>query len=155
MAKKYWLFKSEPSEFSWADLKNSKNQATCWDGVRNYQARNFLRNELKRGDGVLFYHSGTDPLAVVGYCEVIKEGYPDHTQFDKSSDNYDPKAKNDSPTWFMVDIKLVKECKTPVTLDQIRANPKLKSMKLIQRGQRLSIQPVTKAEWDEILKMGS
>jgi predicted RNA-binding protein with PUA-like domain len=154
MAKNYWLFKSEPSEFSLDDLKKSKNQITYWDGVRNYQARNFLRDEIKKCDGVLFYQSSTDPLAVVGYCEVVKEGYPDHTQFDSKNDHFDPKAKKDSPTWFMVDIKLAQEFMKPVTLDSIKANPKLKSMKLIQRGQRLSIQPVTKNEWDEILKMG-
>ena len=153
MAKKYWLFKSEPSEFSWNDLKKSKNQTTFWDGVRNYQARNFLRDEIERGDGVLFYQSNTDQLAVVGYCEVVKEGYPDHTQFDSKNSHFDPKAKKDSPTWFMVDIKLVKEFKNLITLESIKANPKLKNMKLIQRGQRLSIQPVTKTEWGEILKM--
>jgi len=112
-------------------------------------------NEIKKGDGVLFYQSSTEPLAVVGYCEVVKEGYPDHTQFDSSTDHFDPKANPKSPTWFMVEIKLVKEFKKPVTLDEIKANPKLKNMKLIQRGQRLSIQPVTPADWDEILKMGS
>jgi predicted RNA-binding protein with PUA-like domain len=155
MAKKFWLFKSEPSEFSWEDVKKSKNQTTCWDGVRNYQARNFLRDEIKNGDGVLYYQSSTEPLAIIGYCEVVKEGYSDHTQFDKKNDHYDEKANPKSPTWFMVDIKLSKEFKNPVTLDSIKVNPKLKNMKLIQRGQRLSIQPVTQAEWDEILKMGS
>ena len=152
---KYWLFKSEPSEFSWEDLKKSKNQITFWDGVRNYQARNFLRDEIKKGDGVLFYHSSTEPLAVVGYCEVVKEGYPDHTQFDSESEHFFPSATKNEPAWFMVDIKLVKEFKKPVTLEMIKSNPKLKNMKLIQRGQRLSIQPVTKTERDEILKMGS
>jgi predicted RNA-binding protein with PUA-like domain len=155
MSKNYWLFKSEPSEFSWDDLKKSKNQITFWDGIRNFQARNFLRDEVKRGDGVLFYQSSTEPLAVVGYCEVVKEGYPDHTQFDKKSDHYDPKADPKNPIWFMVDIKLVKEFKKPITLDELKANPKLKNMKLIQRGQRLSIQPVAKDEWEEILKMGN
>jgi len=151
----YWLFKSEPSEFSWEDLKKSKKQITSWDGVRNYQARNFLRDEIKKGDGILFYHSSTDPLAVMGYCEVVKEGYPDHTQFDKKNDHYDPKAAPENPTWFMLDIKLEKEFKNPVSLHSIKANPKLKNMKLIQRGQRLSIMPVTKIEWDEIMKMGA
>jgi len=155
MAKKFWLFKSEPSEYSWEDLKKSKNQTTFWDGIRNYQARNFLRDEIKKGDGVLFYQSSTDPLAVIGYCEVLKEGYPDHTQFDSSNDHFDPKADPKNPTWFMVDIKPVKEFKKHVTLNKIKANPKLKSLKLIQRGQRLSIQPLLKDEWDEILKMGS
>ena len=154
MVNKYWLFKSEPSEFSWEDLKKSKNQTTFWDGIRNYQARNFLRDEIRKGNGVLFYHSSTDPLAVVGYCKVVKDGYADHTQFDPKNDHFDPKADSKNPTWFMVDIKLVKEFRKPVTLDSIKTNPKLKSMKLIQRGQRLSIMPVTKVEWDEILKMG-
>ncbi len=153
MTKKFWLFKSEPSEFSWEDLKKSKNKTTFWDGVRNYQARNFLRDEIKKGNGVLFYQSSTEPLAVVGYCEVVKDGYPDHTQYDKRNDHFDPKADPKNPTWFMVDIKLVKEFSKHVTLDSIKSNPKLKSMKLIQRGQRLSIQPVTKVEWDEILEM--
>jgi len=152
---KYWLFKSEPSEFSLEDLKNSKNQTTFWNGIRNYQARNFLRDEVKKGDGVLFYQSSTVPLAVVGYCEVVKEGYPDHTQFDKKNEHYDNKADPKNPTWFMVDLKLIKEFKKPVTLQAIKENPKLKNMKLIQRGQRLSIQPVTKTEWEEILTMGS
>ena len=155
MTKNYWLFKSEPSEFCWDDLKKSKNQRTCWDGVRNYQARNFLRDEIKKGDGVLFYQSSTEPLAIVGYCEVVKDGYPDHTQFDSNNDHFDSKAIKDSPTWFMVDIKLVQEFNKPVALDSIKSNLKLKSMKLIQRGQRLSIMPVSKDEWDEILKMGS
>ena len=152
---RYWLFKSEPSEFSWDDLTQIKNQTTYWDGVRNYQARNFLRDEIKKGDGVLFYQSSTEPLAVVGYCEVVKDGYPDHSQFNSKNDHFDSKAKKDSPTWFMVDIKLVKVFKKPVTLDELKANLKLKSMKLIQRGQRLSVMPVTKDEWDEILKMGN
>lgn len=155
MSKKFWLFKSDPSEFSWEDLKKSKNQTTFWDGIRNYQARNFLRDEVKKGDVVLFYHSSTEPLAILGYCEVVKEGYPDHTQFDEESDHYFPSATQKEPVWFMVDIKLKKEFKKPVTLESIKANPKLKNMKLIQRGQRLSIQPVTKSEWDEVMKMGS
>jgi len=151
----YWLFKTEPESFSIEDLKKSKNQTTFWDGVRNYRARNILRDEIKKGDGVLFYHSSTEPLAVMGYCEVVKEGYPDHTQFDPKNDHFDPKAKKESPTWFMVDIKLVKEFKTPVTLDQIRANPKLKAITLIQRGNRLSVMPVSKNEFEEILRMGA
>lgn len=150
----YWLFKSEPNEFSFEDLKKEKKKTTFWDGVRNYQARNFLRDDIKKGDGVLFYHSNADPLAVIGFCEIIKEGYPDHTQFDPDNKHFDPKADETKPTWFMVDIRLKKEFKVPVTIDQIKANPRLKNMKLIQRGNRLSVMPVTKNEWDEILKMG-
>jgi len=151
----YWLFKTEPENFSIQDLNKSKNQTTFWDGVRNYRARNILRDEIKKGDGILFYHSSTEPLAVMGYCEVVKEGYPDHTQFDPKNDHFDPKAKKESPTWFMVDIKLVKEFKTPVTLEHVRANPKLENITLIQRGNRLSVMPVSKNEFEEILKMGA
>ena len=154
MAKKYWLFKSEQNDFSWEDLKKAKNKTTFWDGVRNYQARNFLRDDIKKSDGVLFYHSNADPLAVIGHCEVVKKGYPDHTQFDPNDKHFDPKADEENPTWFMVDIRLKEEFINPVTLDQIKANPKLKNMRLIQRGNRLSVMPVTKNEWDEILKMG-
>jgi len=152
---KYWLVKSEPEAFSLDDLKKSKNQTTCWDGVRNYQARNYLRDEMKKGDLVLFYHSGSNALAVMGTCEVVKEGYPDYTQFDPENDHYDPKADHKNPTWIMVDIQFVKEFKTPVTLVAIKSNPKLKNMKLIARGNRLSVMPVTKEEFDEIEKMGN
>lgn len=155
MAKKYWLVKSEPDVFSIHDLEKSKGQTTCWDGVRNYQARNFLRDEMKKGDGVLFYHSNTDPNAVAGYCEVVKEGYPDHTQFDPDSKHFFPSAKPDNPAWYMVDIKLIKIFGNPVTMETIKNNPRLKNMKLVQRGNRLSVMPVTEAEWNEILKIGS
>jgi predicted RNA-binding protein with PUA-like domain len=154
MARKYWLVKTEPSVFSWNDLKKSKNQTTFWDGVRNYQARNYLRDEMKIGDLVLFYHSNADPLAVMGICEVVKEGYPDHTQFDPNNIHYDEKASPSNPTWFMVDIKLKEEFKNPVTLEQIKTNPKLREMKLVQKGNRLSVMPITKTEFDEIVKMG-
>src|SRR4030066_23988 len=117
----YWLFKSEPSEFSWDDLKKSKNQITFWDAVRNYQARNYLRDEIKKGDGVLFYQSSTEPLTVVGCCEVVKEGYSDHTQFDPDNHYYDPKADKKNPTWFMIDIKLKKEFSHAVTLASIKS----------------------------------
>src|SRR5690554_2750165 len=141
MAKKYWLLKSEPSEFSIDDLEKSKNKTTHWDGVRNYQARNFMK-EMKKGDQVLFYHSSTEPTAVVGVCEVVKEAYADHTQFDPDDKHFFPSAKPDNPIWFMVDIKFVKKLKNPVTLQKIKANPKLKNMKLIQKGSRLSVMPV-------------
>ncbi len=154
MSKKYWLLKSEPEAFSIEDLKKSKNQTTYWDGVRNYQARNFLRDEMKVGDGVLFYHSSTEPTAVVGVCQVVNEGYPDHTQFDPDSHHFFPTATPENPVWYMVDIKLVKEFKRPVSLQEIKNNKKLQKMKLIQKGNRLSVMPVTKEEFDEVLKMG-
>ncbi len=154
MAKKYWLVKSEPEAFSIEDLIKSKNQTTHWDGVRNYQARNFLRDEMKVGDGVLFYHSSSETMGVFGICEVTKEGYPDHTQFDPDSHHYFPSADPKNPIWFMVDIKFVKKFNKPVTLPEIKNNPKLKNMRLVQRGNRLSVMPVGKNEWDEIIKMG-
>lgn len=140
---KFWLIKSEPSEFSIDDLVKSKNKTTCWDGVRNYQARNFIRDEMKLGDKVLFYHSNAEPNAVVGVCEVVREAYPDHTQFDSKHIHFDPKADKQNPTWFMVDVKLVKKFKRAVTLEEIKKNPKLAKMRLVQRGNRLSVLPVT------------
>ena len=151
---KYWLVKSEPDVFSIDDLAESKDKKTFWDGVRNYQARNFMRDEMKKGDGVLFYHSNTDPNAVVGYCKIVKEGYPDHTQFDPDNKHFFPSADPANPSWYMVDIKLEKKFKNPVTLAAIKENPKLQDMRLVQRGNRLSVMPVNKKEWDEILKMG-
>jgi len=154
MKKNYWLFKSEPNEFSVDDLAKSPGKRTYWDGVRNYQARNFIRDDMRKGDYVLFYHSNTDPLAVVGYCEIVKEAYPDHTQFDPDNKHFDPTAIQKDPRWFMVDIKLKKKFKKPVTLKEIKTNPKLKNMRLIQRGNRLSVMPITKEEFEEILRMG-
>lgn len=150
----YWLFKSEPNVFSIQDLKNSKNSTASWEGIRNYQARNFLRDEVKKGDLVLFYHSSTEPMAVVGIAEVVKEGYVDHFAFDKKSDYYDPKSNPDKPQWYMVDVKFKKEFKNPVTLKEIKTYKELAKMRLVQRGARLSIQPITKSEFDFIVNLG-
>ncbi|MFA3783742.1 EVE domain-containing protein [Melioribacteraceae bacterium 4301-Me] len=150
---KYWLVKSEPDVFSIDDLAKARNQTTYWDGVRNYQARNFIRDEMKVGDKVIFYHSNCEPPAAVGICEVVKEAYPDFTAFDPDNKHYDPKSNKNNPTWFMVDIKLVQKFKRPVTLPEIKQNPKLQKMKLVQRGNRLSVMPITKTEFEEILKM--
>ena len=155
MAAKYWLIKSEPDVFSIDDLAKSKNKATHWDGVRNYQARNFIRDEMKKGDKVLFYHSNAEPTAVAGICEVAKEAYPDFTAFDPKDKHYDPKSKKESPAWFMVDVKFVKKFKKEVTLAEIKSNKKLQKMRLVQPGNRLSVMPVTKNEFEEIVKMGS
>ncbi|MGK9476291.1 EVE domain-containing protein [Melioribacter sp. OK-6-Me] len=152
---KYWLMKTEPDVFSIDDLSKSKNQTTFWDGVRNYQARNFMRDEMKKGDLVIFYHSNAKPPAAVGICTVVKEGYPDFTAFDPDDKHYDPKSKKDNPTWYMVDIKLIKKFTRAVTLDDIKQNPKLKNMKLVQKGNRLSVLPLTKEEYEEIVRMGS
>lgn len=154
MPKKYWLMKSEPSVFSIDDLKNSPGQTTHWDGVRNYQARNYMRDEMKTGDLVLFYHSNAEPNAVAGMAEIVKEAYPDFTAFDPEDKHYDPKSKKDNPSWMMVDIKFVEKFSNPVTLSWIKENSKLQKMRLVQRGNRLSVMPVTKPEFDEIVKAG-
>lgn len=147
----YWLVKSEPDVYSIDDLK--KDGSTHWDGVRNYQARNFMRDDMKKGDKVLFYHSNTDVVGVAGICEVSKEGYPDFTAFDPEDKHYDPKSKEDKPTWIMVDVKFKEKFDNVVPLSDIKENGKLQDMKLVQRGNRLSVMPVTKAEFDEIVKM--
>lgn len=151
MAAKYWLMKSEPNAYSIDDLV--KDKKTHWDGVRNYQARNFMRDDMKTGDKVLFYHSNAEPTAVVGICEVVKEGYPDFTAFDPEDKHFDPKSKEDTPTWIMVDIKIEKKFANPVTLQKIKENPKLQNMRLVQRGNRLSVMPTEKKEFDEIISM--
>lgn len=152
MAKKYWLFKSEPNAYSINDMQ--KDRITYWDGVRNYQARNFIRDEMKKGDKVLFYHSNAKPNAVVGICEIIKEAYPDFTAFDPDNKHFDPKSKTDEPAWFMVDIKFFKKFTAAVTLEEIKVTPELKKMRLVQRGNRLSVFPIEKIEFETIEKMG-
>lgn len=151
---KYWLIKSEPEEFSIDDLAIAKNQTTYWNGVRNYQARNYLRDEMKIGDQVIFYHSNSEPPAAVGICQVVKEAYPDFTAFDPKDPHYDPKSKKDSPAWMMVDVKFVRKFEKSVSISEIKLNKKLQKMKLVQPGNRLSVMPVTKEEFDEIVKMG-
>ena len=153
-ARRYWLAKSEPDVFSFADLQASESQTTCWDGVRNYQARNFLRDGMQRGDLVLFYHSSTEPAAIVGLAEVVREAYPDHTAFDARDPHYDPKSKADSPTWMMVDLRAVEPLVHPLTLVDLRSVKGLESMVLLQRGSRLSVQPVTAKEWAIVYRMG-
>ncbi|PKL81723.1 MAG: EVE domain-containing protein [Ignavibacteriae bacterium HGW-Ignavibacteriae-3] len=152
---KYWLFKSEPEVFSIDDLAKEKKQTTYWDGVRNYQARNFIRDEMRMGDKVIFYHSNEKPPAAVGICEIVIEAYPDFTAFDANDPHYDPKSKKDSPAWFMVDIKFIKKFINPVSIGEIKLNKKLGKMRLVQKGSRLSVIPLTKDEYDEVVKMGS
>ena len=149
----YWLFKSEPTAYSFADLMSEPDQTAEWDGVRNYQARNFLRDEIKEGDGVLFYHSSADPTAVVGTAVVVRGGYPDHTAWDPSSDHPDPKSTPDNPTWYMVDIRGEAELPRPVTLAEIKANPELADISLRKRP-RISVHPIRLEEWRLILEMG-
>ncbi|HVT06585.1 MAG TPA: EVE domain-containing protein [Polyangia bacterium] len=151
---RHWLMKSEPDVFSIDDLAKAKKQTTGWDGVRNFQARNLLRDEIAVGDGVLYYHSSVDPPAVVGLARVVKAGYPDPTQFDPKSDYYDAGSKPDAPRWFSVDIAFDRKLARPVTLPELRAEPALADMVLLRRGSRLSVQPVTAAEWKRIVALG-
>ena len=149
---RYWLMKSEPSAFSIQDLRKSRNRTTSWDGVRNYQARNFMRAMIK-GDRVLFYHSNADPPAAMGIAKVVKTAYPDQTAFDPRDKHYDPKSRPDKPLWDMVDIKLVRVFPRPVGLDRLRQEPGLKRMELLRKGSRLSVQPVRPEEWRIVLKL--
>ncbi len=150
---KFWLFKSEASCYPIQQLAREKKQTTSWDGVRNYQARNFLRDDAQVGDRVLFYHSNDQPLVIAGTAEIVRAGYPDHTAFEPGEQHYDPKSKKETPTWFMVDIKLLQVFPTPVTREEMLACRELKGMVLLQRGSRLSIQPVTAAEWKTVHKL--
>ncbi len=152
MPRKYWLMKSEPEAFSFDDLLACPNQTDHWDGIRNYQARNHMMT-MKKGDRILFYHSSTTPPHAAGVAEVARETYPDHTALDPKSQYHDPKATPDNPRWQMVDVRAVEKLPAPVTLAEIKANQKLREMLVVQRGQRLSIQPVTAAEFQEVLRM--
>ena len=152
MKTKRWLFKSEPGAYSYDDLVN--DGVAEWDGVRNFQARNFLRDDIKPGDRVLFYHSNVKPPAVIGTATVVRSGYPDNTAWDPESEHPDPKSTPDNPIWYMVDIKADEKFAEPVTLVTIRNTPELSDMLLIRKGMRLSIQPVTAKEFDLICEMG-
>jgi predicted RNA-binding protein with PUA-like domain len=146
--------KSEPEVFGIDHLAQAKDQTTFWDGVRNYQARNLLRDEIAVGDGVIFYHSSADPPAAVGTAEVVRAGSPDPSQFDRESDHYDPGSSRDDPRWYGVHIKLTSKFARPVPLAELRANPALDDMVLLRKGSRLSVQPVTQAEWKVIVALG-
>lgn len=150
--RRYWLMKSEPEVFSIDDLAKSPKQTTCWDGVRNYQARNFMRS-MAVGDQIFFYHSNADPPAVAGIAEVVRIAYPDDTQFDKAGNHYDPGSSKAAPRWDMVDIRYRKKFKRTVPLDRLRQEPRLKQMALLHKGSRLSVQPVTAAEWALVIKI--
>ena len=149
----YWLFKTEPGCFSFDDLKNRPDMTEPWDGVRNFQARNFLRDTIKVGDRLLFYHSNIPEPAVVGLAEVVREGYPDSTALNPTAEHFDPKASPQKPIWYMVDVRYLKPLKKTVTLENIKNNPLLANMALVKRS-RLSIQPVTGEAWHIILTMG-
>jgi predicted RNA-binding protein with PUA-like domain len=143
----YWLMKTEPSVFSWEDLKAAPDQITGWEGVRNYQARNFMRDQMQVGDLVLFYHSVVKPQVITGIAKVVRTAYPDRFAFDPASPYYDPKSSQTSPTWVMVDIQYLQEFTPPITLPELKQVADLAQMMLLQKGCRLSIQPVTETEW--------
>lgn len=152
MAKRYWLMKSEPDVYSIDTLK--KDKTTWWEGVRNYQARNFMSREMQVGDEVLFYHSSAEPSGVAGLAKITKAAEPDKTQFDKKSDYFEPKATKDVPIWFCVQVGYVAHFKKLITLDDLRGQKSLKDMFVLRKGQRLSVQPVTEAEFETVKKMG-
>ena len=150
--RRYWLVKSELSVFSFDDLLRSPNRTTCWDGVRNFAARNFLRDGMKLGDRAFFYHSGTGSQGIAGICEVVREGYPDPTAVDPTHPHFDSGSSSDAPTWFMVDLRAVAQFTRLVTLAGMKARPELAKMALIRVG-RLSVTPVSAAEWEAIVRL--
>jgi predicted RNA-binding protein with PUA-like domain len=149
----YWLMKSEPGCFSLEDLKNAPESTTGWDGVRNYQARNLLRDVLQPGDGVLFYHSSIPQPAIVGLARVTRGGYPDHTALDPTADHFDPKSSPDNPIWFMVDVQYLATLPHPLTRETLALHPQLAGMEVLKKGNRLSVQPVTAEEWQAVLRL--
>jgi predicted RNA-binding protein with PUA-like domain len=150
--RRYWLVKSEPDVFSFDDLMKAPKKTTGWDGIRNFAARNFLRDGMKRGDLVFFYHSMGKPQAIVGICEVVREGYPDPTALDAKHPAHDPNSDPAAPTWYAVDLRAVEALPRPVTLAEIKARPELGEMALVRIG-RLSVTPVTAREWEIVLAM--
>ena len=149
--KSYWLMKCEPAAYTIDDL--AKDGSTCWEGVRNYQARNFMRDEMNVGDGVLFYASNADPSGVSGIAEIVRARYPDHFAWKKGHKYFDPKTDKKNPTWTMVDLGFVEKFDEAVSLTELKANPALKDMMVTKRGSRLSVQPVSKKDFDIVLKM--
>jgi predicted RNA-binding protein with PUA-like domain len=150
---KYWLMKTEPSVFSWDDLQSRPNRMTHWEGVRNYQARNFMRDQMKVGDRVFFYHSVVKPQVILGIAQVVREAYPDFFAFDATSPYFDPKSSPDKPRWMMVDIQYESAFKSPIALDELKQVAGLESMLLLQKGCRLSVQPVTPQEWEIVCNL--
>lgn len=151
LRKQYWLMKSEPGDFSIGEFISSK--WTCWSGVRNYQARNFMRDDMRIGDGVFFYQSNAKQIGIVATAKVIKTGYPDDTAWDPKDIHYDPKSTPEKPIWFMVDIEIVKACSEIITLKRLKSIAALKGMGVVRKGNRLSVQPVSPEEWKTILEL--
>jgi len=153
--RRYWLMKSEPKCFSLADLAASLNGVSHWDGVRNYQARNLLRDEIAVGDGILIYHSSIAKPAIVGLARVVSKGYPDYTALDPRSDHFDPRASDENPIWYMVDVQYLAALPQPLTREHLRRHPVLAQMEVLKKGNRLSVQPVTEEQWRTILQMSA
>jgi predicted RNA-binding protein with PUA-like domain len=149
----YWLFKSEPDCFSYADLAAKSDRTTGWDGVRNFQARNTLRDSIQVGDLVFFYHSSANPPAIAGVAEVVRAGHPDPTAFDPDSDHFDPKSDPANPTWYQVAIRAVRPVEPPIPLPKLREQKALAGMELLRKGSRLSIQAVTADEWAAVMAL--
>lgn len=150
---KYWLMKSEPDSFSIDTLIACPNQTSHWDGVRNYQARNMMRDQMQIGDLAFFYHSNCTPPGIVGIMKIVTESYPDFTAFDSNNHHYDPKSSPQNPRWCMVDVQFVKKLKRIITLNELKQNPALSNLALVRKGNRLSILPVSNNEWQAILAM--
>ena len=152
---RYWLMKTEPTTFGVEDLERAKRHTTPWDGVRNYQARNMLRDDMKKGDLAFLYYSSTDVPGIVALMKIVKEGYPDPTAFDRKHHHYDPDSDPEKPRWFMVDVQLERRLKRVIALEELRkhATKELKNMVLLRKGNRLSVTPVEPAEWKFILSL--
>jgi predicted RNA-binding protein with PUA-like domain len=148
-----WLMKSEPDVFGIDDLASAPGKTDHWDGVRNYQARNMMRDEMKKGDQVFFYHSNCKEPGIVGIMKIAREGYPDFTAFDPEEKYYDPKSDADNPRWYMVDVRFVRKLKRIITLRELKQHEQLKDLALVRRGNRLSIMPVSDAQWEFILQL--
>jgi predicted RNA-binding protein with PUA-like domain len=149
----YWLMKSEPSAFGIDDLARRPNQTEAWDGVRNYQARNMIRDGMKIGDLVFFYHSNCEAPGIVGLAEIVREAYPDPTAFDPAHKHYDLRSRPEQPTWFMVDVRFVRKLKRTIALAELKNHPELQDFPLVRRGNRLSIMPVSEMQWEFILAL--
>ncbi len=148
-----WLMKSEPDEFGIDDLKACPKKTEPWDGVRNYQARNMMRDEMRKGDRIFFYHSNCAEPGIVGIANVAREGYPDPTAFDPEDKHYDPKSDPDNPRWFLVDVKYVRKTRRTISLQELKLHPELEELALVRRGNRLSVMPVSDEHWDFILSL--
>jgi len=149
----HWLMKSEPNEFSIDDLARRARRTEPWDGVRNYQARNMMRDRMRTGDQVFFYHSNCAEPGIVGIMDVVREGYPDATAFDPEDPHYDPKGDPENPRWYLVDVRLVRKLSRTITLAELKADPALADLALVRRGNRLSVMPVSDAQWQHILAL--